>query len=227
MKKISLLASILLTASVPEAYCTSVTWGAVPTARQVVSATNITTAIASPSLVLAGTFANETFSLASADSLLTNFSSITSSGGWQQFALGQPATLTPLNINASGRIGGSLTDNTSGAAAFNAKPIYLMVFNASTVGAATQMGIFRSTDATAPWVFPANGGGVGDTFTGSTVPTNAPTMVAIGGFGSTATAGKLQLTNNFDVAPVPEPSTFAVGVLSILAAAGMRSRRQA
>ncbi len=235
MKKLPLFVSAVFAAFVQTAYCSVVTFGAVPTARQVVDATNINTLITNAnSVVLAGTFANESFSLNSSATLAANVASATSSGGWKQFGLDtatlglNPDVTNSLGLNGSGRIGGTITDNSFGptkADFFNGKQLYLWIFNASTVGAATQMGIFRATQATVPWLFPTNNGGVGDTTTFSTVPANAPTIAVIGGFGSIA-GSNLQLTNSFNITPVPEPSSFIVGLLTLGAAAYSRHRRK-
>lgn len=235
MKNLPIFVFAVFAASVQTAYCSTVTFGAVPTARQVVDATNINTLITNASsLVLAGTFANESFSLDSSASLAANVASATSSGGWKQFGL-DTSTLSlndsvtnTLALNGSGRVGGGITDNTVGptkANFFNGKNLYLWIFNASSVGAATQMGIFRATNATTAWEFPTNGGGVGDSTTYSTVPLNAPTIAAIGGFGSIA-GSNLQLTNSFNITPVPEPSAFTFGLLTLCAAAYLPRRRR-
>ncbi len=232
MRKSLLLATLLFAISLPMARATTIGFGAVPTARTVVDASLATVTNAS-SLVLAGTFANQSFTLQSGMSLAANVTAVMASGGWEQFGLDTTTSTlnagvtSTLGLNPTGKVGGSVTDNNSGATKadfFNNKPLYLWVFNASTIGAATQMGIFRATTATTPWTFATNAGGVGDSTTFSTTPAAASVISAIGGFG---TAGsQLQLTDQFNVGPpVPEPSTLAFGVFTVLAALSSRKRR--
>lgn len=233
MNKSFLFAALLLATSLPMARATTITYGAVPTARTVVDASSTLVTNAS-SLVLSGTFANESFSINTGMSLAANFAAAAANGGWEQFGLDtvtdttNTAVTSTLGLSATGRVGGSVTDNNAGATKadfFNNKPLYLWVFNASTVGTATQMGIYRATSATTPWTFPTNAGGVGDTQTYSTTSAAAPIIQAIGGFGSTP-AGQLKLTDSFNLAPVPEPSTLAFGVFTVLAAFSSRQRRK-
>ena len=126
-----------------------------------------------------------------------------------------------------------MTDNNNGpvtptkADFFNGKQIYLWLFNGPSIAAATQMGIFTSTDAIVPWTFKTNAGGVGDSSSLSTVGTGgtpgAPTMVAAGtvGVGSTSST-TLQLV----ASTVPEPSVLALGGVAGLGMLASRKRRQ-
>ena len=229
MKKTLIITAMLSMVGASVSNATTVTFGGVPTARTAVNTAGST--LTAGSLVWAGTFASEGFSLNSGVSLQSNVTAVTSAGSWKQFTL-DPTTGLPdsgivnnLTITGSGKAGGTVTDNnTPQADFFNSKPVYLWIFNATTVGAATEMGIFRATTATTPWTFPVNAGGIGDTVSLSSTPSGAPTVAAIGGFGSTP-GSQFKLTDNFSVAPVPEPSTFAAGAMLALAAMGMRRRR--
>lgn len=221
-----------LAALLPTAHASSVTFGAIPTARTVVDASS---AMVTSGLVWVGTFTN-LGGVASLDSGLTlaqNVANVKTTGGWKQFTF-DPATglvdspvTNTMSISGSGKVGGGVTDDngtpstSQKASFFDNKDLYLWLFN----GDSSQMGIFRATDATIPWKFPINNNGLGDSVTLSSTTSAAPTVVAIGGFGS-APIGQFQLTNNFAAAPVPEPSTFAAGAMLMLAAMGVRRRRR-
>lgn len=212
------------------ASATSVTWGAAPTARTVVLQSGSTV---SSGLVLVGAFGNTGFSFNSSLDIPSNFSVISTAGNWKQFTLDTidgslDANITnTMTITASGKIGGNVTDNNNGpvtptkADFFNGKQIYLWVFNAATVAASTQMGIFTATTASPVWNFPINQGGLGDGTTLGTTTTSAATMVSAGISGGvgTATSSQLQL-----VAAVPEPSVFALGGMAALGMLASRKR---
>ena len=236
MKKLPLFLSILSMVALPIAHATTVGFSPAPTSRTVVDALGSTITNAN-SLALAGNFISEAFVFNPALSIAANVSAITLTGGWKQFGLDtvtlatDPGVALPgLNISAAGKLGGSIVDNNAGAtqaAYYNAKNLYIWLFNAPTVAAATQMGIFRSTDASVPWAFATTNGGVGDVLTYSTLISAAPTILAIGGTGSvqaaggTFTNGALQLA-----ATVPEPSVLALGGLAGLGMLASRRRRQ-
>ena len=226
------LAGIAL-ALLPAAHASTVVLSAVPTARSVVGSNGTT--IVTSGLVWVGTFGNESFSFNPSLTVAQNVGAIATVGGWYQFGL--DAASTPTNLGATvdlgvtntlsirtspaGRIGGSITDNNSGATKadfFNGKALYLWVFNGSTPADSTELGIFRATDATVPWAFATNAGGIADSVTYSTTGTGAPTIAAIGGAGST-TSSTYQL-----VAAVPEPSTAAMGALAMLGLVFRRRR---
>lgn len=244
MNKSLFILTALGLASLPAAHATSVTWGGTGTNRTVVDSSLIQ--LAADSLVLAGTFANESFTFNSSLSISDNYSAIVSAGLWKQFTL-DPATGNPdatinnsLKISSTGKAAGVVTDNNGSgstqASFFNGKPIYLWIFNvatpssvttktasdfATTIAGATQMGIFRATDATpTAWNWPTNSNGVGDAITIGTSSTSAPTMLAIGGAGST-TSTQLQL-----VSAVPEPGTLTLGALAGLGLLASRRRKQ-
>lgn len=223
MRNANLLATIIGLAIMPLANATTVGFSPAPTARTLKdsSGTNLSTS----SLVWAGNFSSEVFSLNNSLTIAQNVTAIQTAGGWEQFGV-DTATDVPnsgatgtLTVSGIAKLGGSITDNNTGATKadyFNAKNIYVWVFNASTVGAATEMGIFKA----APWVFPTNAGGIGDSgLFGSTV---AVTPAAVGGIGSTSSS-LLQLSG---ITPVPEASTFATGAMLVLAAMKMRRRRR-
>ena len=226
MKKLPLTLFTLLLASLPVAQATSVIFSGAPLARLVV---NSNSATLTSGLVWAGTFSSTGFGLNNTLSLAANVASVTSSGGWKQFTLDpfsgfeDEGVTNTLKVSPTGKVGGNLVDIENGASYFNNKPIYLWIFNGASVSTSTEMGIFRATTADTPWTFPVNAGGVGDTLTLSTVNTLS-TIAAFGGFGSTP-SGKLQLTNNFNVAPVPEPATLTVGIFAGMACICVRRRR--
>lgn len=193
--------SIVSTLVLQTAHASTIVLGAVPTARTVTdvdAATTITSGIA-----LVGTFNSEAFSFNPSLSISANVAAITTDGGWTQFGS------TTMNINGTGKVGtAGISDNTAGATAFNGKNLYIWIFNAATPGAATEMGIFRATSATVPWVFPTNNFGVSDSVTLSSTSSAAPTVVAVGNTG-TANSSQFILAK-----PVPEPSTLALGCLA-------------
>lgn len=234
MKKTFLLAALSLALSVAAAQASTITLGAVPTARTVVNSLGFTLTSAN-SLVLLGTFDSISFTLDPNLSLQSNFQAATLAGGWHQFGY-DTATATldtgvasTLAINATSKIGGSITDNNFGSTKadfFNGKAVYIWVFNASTVGAATEVGLYTATSATVPWFFSTNGGGVGDSVTLSTTNSGASVIQAVGGFGSTSSTN-LTLAGTFTA--VPEPSTAFVGaalVGAVIFSFARRRRRQ-
>lgn len=213
-------------AQLPSAHATTVVLGAVPTARQVVSSAG--TALTSGS-VWVGTFTSTSFTYDPQVSVLDNVSAITGDGGWERFGTDtlassvNAAVTDTLAIRASpaGRIGGTITDNNFGATKsdfFNGKPLYIWLFNGSSPETSTEFGIFRATDATVPWLFATNAGGVGDNVTYSTTASGAPTIESFGGAGS-STSSTLRL-----VAVVPETSTAVMGALAGIALVFRRRR---
>lgn len=233
MKKLSSLVAVLSVIFVAIAHATTIGFGPQPTARTVKDTSGVQ--LAAGSLVLAGSFANTSFSLNNTLSLQANVTAAMASGGWKQFGLdtstGDPVAgrIDTLGISTLGKLGGQVTDNNinipTQADFFNNKQVYVWIFNAPSVAAATEVGIFHATTATLPWVFPTNAAGVGDTITFSTTNSGAATIAAIGGFG-TAAPSLMQLTNNFSVAPVPEPTTAIFGLLTGIAAVYSRRRRK-
>ena len=229
MKTFLFLSALVSLGSLQFAHGTSVTFGSTGSARTVFEA-NGTTQLASGDLVWMGTFASEAFAFNPLFSVATNVSAITTAGGWEQFSIDtstdtlNPGATSTLQITATGKAGGSVVDNNGGAtqaAFFNGKNVYLWIFDAPTVGAATQMGIFRApnADAVVDWIFPNNAGGVGDTITLSTTATGAPTINSIGGAG---TSNSTQLI--LSAAGVPEPSSAVLIGVAVLGLLGMRRR---
>jgi len=202
-----------------------VTFGGVPTARTVVAADGITTI--NTGLVWVGSFGNEAFSFNPALTVADNVSAITTTGTWRQFGLDTATNLLnagvsgSLTLSLTGKIGGSITDNSSGATKadfFNNRLLYLWIFNASTTASATEMGIFRATAASPAWNFPPNAGGLGDGLTYGTTTGAAATITALGSAGS-STSGTLQLA-----AAIPEPSVGALLGLAFLGLAASKHK---
>lgn len=229
--KALLYSAILLSASVSIVRATTIGFSAAPASRQIVDSSN-TVLSSSNSLVWAGTFADESFSLNGNLSFAANVAAI-QAHGWRQFTFDSNNMIdgdatSSLAISGApspiGRIGGTATDNNAGASFFDNKSLYLWVFNGSTVASSTQMGIFRATSATIPWVFAANANGVGDTVNYSTSSSQASVIAAIGGVGTGVSgAGTLKLSS---LPAIPEPSTFGFGFAATLAAIGRRQRRK-
>ena len=226
MKRILILMCCVAAVISPVALATTVGFAPLGTARTVVDSLGVT--VPTTGLVMVGNFVSEGFTFNPLLTIAQNVAAITLAGTWERFgvdtltdATNPGVTLPGLTINGAGKIGLSLVDGNGGltqAAYFNNKSLYLWIFNASTVAAATEMGIFRSTDAANTWVFPVHGT-VGDNQTYSTAPGGAPTMLAIGGTGSTP-VGQMKL------AAVPEPSVLSLGAMAGLGMLASRKRRQ-
>jgi len=192
-------------------HATTVAFAASPADRIVVDSTS--TEISTGSLVWEGTFSNTSFSFNPSISIAANVANIQSAGGWQQFGA---TNLGITSVFGHVRISGSVQDNTASADPFNGKNVYLWVFNAPTVAASTQMGIY--TDA-GVWVYPTNlNGAPGDTSNYDTSTTYAAT--AVGGAGSVTSSNMI-----LSAASVPEPTTL-VTLAGSAAFLGMLRRRR-
>jgi hypothetical protein len=167
-----------------------------------------------------------TFSNPGNISLLGSVAAIQAAGGWSEFvplAGGSGATerevISTIAGTFPGKFTGQAANNTAAANAFNNQPLYLMVFNTTSAGTATQIGIFRAPSAVTPWVFPANGGGVGDNVT---IDVDDTSVVAIGGVGSVSIS-----PSRFILATmVPEPSAIALLAPALIGLLGYRRMRR-
>jgi hypothetical protein len=217
MKNFKLLSIFFAVAFCDIGNASTVTFASSPVSRTVRDSSNATLTTAS-SLVLVGTFANDGLILfnPAAPTINSNFTTISTAAGWSQFGSSGLGILS----SPAGKVGGSVNDNTVSADAFNGDNLYLWIFNASTIAAATEMGIFRATSASVPWVFPNNAGGVGDTSTFSTTSSGASTIVSFGGAGS-ATSSFLTLSG---LSAVPEPSRFLLFGLGLVGVIFRRRR---
>jgi len=216
MNKSILLSVILSHAIIPFASATTIGFGAAPSSRSVVEGNLADVPVGS--LVLVGTFTSPTFTL-SGTTIQQEVTNAIADGGWTQFTA---SNLSTASVVGHQKVGGSLTDISAAADAFNGHSVYLWVFDTNQISTAQQMGIFAATSATPAWTFPTNNGGVGDGATLST--TTTATIAAIGGRGSVTST---QLILAAPVSAVPEPSTFTAGALLAFAAMGMRRRRRA
>lgn len=218
----------------PIAHATTVGFSPNPSARTVVNSFGGTVGISS--LAWAGNFTSEAFTFNSALSISANVTAITTAGGWERFGVdtvtdapNPTVSLPGLGISASGKLGGSIVDNNSGATQatyFNGRSLYVWLFNATTVGAATEMGIFRSTNASVPWNFATTNGGVGDVLTYSTQVSGAPTISAIGGTGSVTNTSGPGAAGTLQLIGVPEPSVLALSTLAGMGMLASRRRKQ-
>lgn len=222
-KSIVVSALLSLASASSSSHAATVGFGADPAARNVLWA-DLSTQVAVGSLVQIGTFTSEAFAM-TPGSIAANVTAIQIAGGWTQFT--GTSSLGISNVFGNDKIGGSVNDNAE--TAFNGgKNVYLWVFNATTIAGASQMGIFKATSATPTWIFPTQGGGVGDTVTLSTDPSPNTTFATIAAVGTTPVGftSSTQLALAAPPTAVPEPSTFTFGALTALLAAGLRRRNR-
>ncbi len=220
------------------AFGTSITFSAAPTSRSVNLEDGSAITVATAGSYIIGTFssvsaASQVLAASQGSSVQDWYNNILASGaGWEQFGLdtstnvanaGISSTLDFSILSSQARLGGTITDNNTGATKadfFNGKKVYVWAFNADTIGSATQMGIFEATAATVPWVFPTNLGGVGDTATFSSTVSGA-TIAAFGGVGSLS-GSQLRLEA---VTAVPEPSRAMLAAMGLFAGLVRRRRK--
>lgn len=120
---------------------------------------------------------------------------------------------------------GSTSSNAAGGA-FDGQQIYLWVFNAASMGSASQHGVFTPGDPNAPvagaaWIYPVHTGTGSDNATVSLnalLNGGADLSVTPGIVIDSASGGKLALT------PIPEPSGALLAGLAGLAIAFRRRR---
>ena len=235
MKTLILTASIALL-SLPFAGATSVIFTAAG-AQRIVEGADLSLLTNTNTFVWIGNFTTESFGAAVFNPLLTISANVTAmklAGGWKQFGFDttgttQEATIFTLGVAATSKLSGNVTDTIAGADYFgkttpsDTRNLYVWIFKGTSLANATEMGIFRSTDAGIPWTFPVNAGGVGDTVTLSDSAAAAPTVAVIGGAGS-ATSANLILA----ASTVPEPSVLALGTMACVGIlSGRRRKRQA
>lgn len=156
------------------------------------------------------------------DSHFTQLDSTTVFGGagtgYFQRSGNTPQPITPSGLNVAGR------------------QMYIWAFNASTMGAATQYGVFYlPSSADSAWAVPSDDPVTGTNGDGlelsdltqpnpSTLAANA--QIVFGGFSTTPVAGSLRNAANFTLeAPVPEPSSVGLAILGGSALLLWRRRR--
>jgi len=173
--------------------------------------------------------------------MLANVNNMVSLGGFQPFGFapnsysngnwttdaGTAATGTSTNdlavtSNASlSQVTGTITENTAiggDASAFNGLTIYLVIFNGTSVGVSTEMGIFNS-DATFPTN--SNGGVPSDNSGLLSTGTGTPVTPATGNSGSVNSS-----PNQLELAASPEPSSLLATMLGAGGLLAMLRRRR-
>ena len=205
-----LLSALLLAAAIQPVFASTIVFSSTGSGRTAVNAS--LTALPDGDQFLIGMFSNPGgISLAAGSA-----ANILAAGGWSQF---DGARTTSSIFGNPGKLTGQAQDNTAAANAFNLQNAYIVIFNTASSATATQMGIFRATAATTPWIFPTNNGGVADS---ATLDMNDTTVAAVGGVGSTtASPQRFVLT-----ALVPEPSAVALLAPGLIALLGYRRLRR-
>jgi hypothetical protein len=196
MKIPLLLALVALATS--SLHATSINLSNEPQGRSVLDSDGFT--LADGSLVLVGTFLNI--------STLANLPPVdlANAAGWTQF--GNSLAIGSAFGNG-GKLIGTSNDLSSTADAFNGETIYLWVFNAPTIEASTQYGVFTATAGVPSWAYPTNNGGIGDILT---ISADDASLVAVSGLG-TVDASHLQLVA---FSSIPEPSYGIIGLGALL-----------
>jgi len=202
IQKVSVvLAAVALTAS--SAFAMSENWSA--QLSRFLTLQGGTTGIASGDLVEIGTVASP----GTASAALTPAQLAATMNVW---------ATTTVGTGTAGVNGSFAAVTASPGAGFFSQQIYMLAFNASTVGGATQMGMFTDTS----WVFPASDGA-------------SANSLDLGDTGVTAVKGQLSsgtVTSPSDIAGgdaaslvlVPEPSTWMLVGTGLLGLLGLRRR---
>jgi hypothetical protein len=206
----TILAALFAAAALSTASATIVNFSASPLGRSAVNASLAT--LPDGSQFLVGTFASP----GSLSLSLGSIANILAAGGWSQFA--SPLTIGTAAGNG-GKLLGSATDASAAANAFTGKPIYFVIFNATSAATATQLGIFQATSSTGTGLsfpdnlqFPAS----------ATVDTNETTIPAVGGVGSTSASPQRFILASV----VPEPTAFALLAPGVIGLLGYRRLRR-
>ncbi len=211
-----LLSVLIIAAGVQPAFASTIIFSSTGGGRAAVDASS--TPLPDGRQVLVGRFSNPGGISLSAGSA----ANILASGGWSQF---DGALTTGSIFGTPGKLIGQTQDNTASANAFNLQTVYVVVFNTTTTGTATQMGIFTDPTAVgigvAAWTFPSNTGGVGDS---TTLDMNHTGFVSVGSVGTVVGSGngsQFKLT-----ALVPEPSAVALLIPGVIGLLGYRRLRR-
>ncbi len=134
-------------------------------------------------------------------------------GSWHNF--GDMQISSPFDY--AGKLYGDITDTSAAASAFDGKSLYVWVFDAGTTSAASSYGIFRAYSAETAWIFPINQYGLGDSVT---LNVDDGSLQAVRNVGDVdAASSEVKLTS---IESVPEPSSIALGGLSLLVVGGLR-----
>lgn len=133
-----------------------------------------------------------------------------------------------IGNNVGGASGFFFQHTVGNTTAIQGLSIYIWAFNSPTTTTATQQGIFSAT-ALSNWIFPNQVGNPNSTAVDFTDLTNAAgtalnsnANIVVGGF-----AQGLGNTLDFDLALIPEPSTYALAILGLPVFLFVRRKRTA
>jgi len=232
MKKVFAAAFSLLILLVSNVGATTVILSPAGVSRNVVTSSG--SIAPAGSLIVVGTFTDSAaFTYNASLSAAANYAAAMTAGGggWEEFGVdtttgvanaGVSSTLALTTVSGNSKAGGQITDNLNGstkATFFDGDPVYIWIFNGTTIANSTQVGVFRDAAATVPWTFPTNTGGSSDSVSLSTSPGGAPTLAAVGGAGSVSSTQII-----LAAAGVPEPSHSILALLGVSALAFRRRR---
>ena len=206
------LAFLAISLSMPSlSKASTVTLSSTSTGPSVVTSTAVNL-VPNGSLIIVGTFIGGIETLAN----------------WREFGLSSVKSAGGGPSARASKVTGSVTNNNAEAddSQFNGLPVYIWIYNSTTISATADQGIFKST-----FLFPNNDtSGTGDSVTPTAV--SFVGGIALEGFGTSEfRAGVNNLTGSTTGglfilgAAVPEVSTSSLMLMSILGLAAIRRRR--
>jgi hypothetical protein len=207
-------AAIFLALLAPASRATVIGFGSSPSGR--IAMDEQLNTLPDGDLFLVGTFATP----GNISLTLGSLSNIMSAGGWTQFGSSLPIGTVAGTFH--GKVIGSTSVTNASANAFNGLPIYIIILNTTSVGTATQAGIFTAPSAATPWTFPTyDPSGISDS---KTLGADDASMTAVGTVpvgSATNSPSRFVLTTL-----VPEPSALLFLTAGLSGLLGTLRRRQ-